>query len=102
MEKHTEVKISGIKCDTEGCGFSDMDVAFEDYQIWVDSKCPKCNSTLLTQKEYNECLEIYEAAEITNMYTKAELEEIIKNMSPEELDKALDFLNRHNIKPDES
>lgn len=66
MENEVEIKISGIKCDTPHCNYKDDDVKFEDYSNYINKKCPICNSNLLTEEEYKECLKMYKATKIAN------------------------------------
>lgn len=47
-----EMVMSGIKCDTEGCGFFDKDVPFESYSSYVNKPCPDCGGNLLTQEDF--------------------------------------------------
>ena len=96
LPKNTEVHISGIKCDN--CNWKDMSVPFEDYEQWINKPCPKCGENLLTQKDYDECLEIMNASEIINKYSKEDLEKIVANLSPEEMDSVLDTINNLGLK----
>ena len=53
----TELIISGIKCDH--CYYRDDDVQFSEYPEFINKPCPLCKHSLLTQKDYNECLSQY-------------------------------------------
>ena len=75
-----------------------MSVKFEDYPTYVNKPCPICGENLLTQESYNELLAWVEAVEISNTYTKEELENIMTSLSPEEMDKALDIINSMGLK----
>ncbi len=48
------LKISGIKCDN--CSYKDDSVKFEDYLEWLNKPCPDCGENLLTQKDYDYCI----------------------------------------------
>lgn len=48
---NTSINITGIKCDS--CDFKDEDVQVEDYSLWLNRPCPKCNHNLLTQEDYD-------------------------------------------------
>ena len=50
------VNISGIKCDNPKCDYIDATVKFEEYPEWVNKACPKCGENLLTQEDYDFCL----------------------------------------------
>jgi len=65
MNKGLEVEITGIKCDV--CDYRDDTVEFKDYSEWLNKPCPKCDSNLLTQKDYDSCLRIYRNV---NMFNK--------------------------------
>jgi len=61
-----ELKISGLKCDTLHCNYRDDDVKFEDYEKSIGRKCPVCQSSLLTQKDYDDCVKMYDRIEKFN------------------------------------
>jgi hypothetical protein len=46
-----EVQINGIKCDAEGCDYSDPSVAASEYESYLNRPCPKCGASLLTEKD---------------------------------------------------
>jgi hypothetical protein len=46
---------SGLKCDNKVCNWEDMSIKYEEYPSRIDSKCPNCESVLLTQEDYNLC-----------------------------------------------
>lgn len=56
MKDILTVKISGIRCDNPECDYDNADVQVEDYINWVNKPCPKCNSNLLTENDYNNVL----------------------------------------------
>jgi hypothetical protein len=51
MTKAIEYHISGLKCDVEGCGYTDDDAKFEDYPKYLNKPCPKCGANLLTEAD---------------------------------------------------
>lgn len=53
MKEPLEIKIGGLKCDNPKCDYTNMDIKAEDYEKWVEAKCPKCGEILLTKKDYN-------------------------------------------------
>ena len=56
-----DVIISGIKCDH--CHYRDDDVQFSEYEQYINKPCPLCGRSLLTQKEYDDCILIYKRVE---------------------------------------
>lgn len=64
-----EIKISGLKCDTKHCNYRNDDVTFEEYPKYLNSRCPICNSNLLTQEDYNTCLKLYKSVDLYNKIT---------------------------------
>lgn len=62
-----ELEISGLKCDTPHCNYRDDNVKFEDYEKSIGRKCPLCQSNLLTQKDYDDCVKIYKLVKILNV-----------------------------------
>ncbi len=47
------IKIYGIKCDC--CGWKDDNVEFKDYRKYLNRKCYRCGTILLTNKEMFQC-----------------------------------------------
>jgi len=60
MAKMITITITGIKCDTEGCDYRNDDVNSTNYLDWVNKTCPKCDSILLTQDDYDAVLAMEE------------------------------------------
>lgn len=56
-----ELTISGLKCDY--CDYRDESVQFSEYQESINKPCPECGQSLLTEKEYNNCLAMYKRVE---------------------------------------
>lgn len=46
-----KVEVGGIKCDAEGCDYTDENVNLEDYNDYLNKPCPKCGANLLTQED---------------------------------------------------
>ena len=59
-----EVNITGLKCDH--CDYRDDSIPFEKYKENIGRLCPKCRHSILSQKEYDDCLKIYEGVSILN------------------------------------
>lgn len=43
----------GLKCDKEGCDYINPDINSDDYKNHINAPCPKCGSSLLTQKDFD-------------------------------------------------
>lgn len=93
-----EVNVYGLKCDNPDCDYEDMSIPFSDYEKSIGKSCPKCGENLLTQKDYDEIINMIDSAEILNMFSPEELEKIAGNLSPEEVDKVLDTINLLKMK----
>lgn len=46
-----EFRVRGLKCDNPSCGWSDMDISFEEYPKWLGRPCPLCGRIVLTRKD---------------------------------------------------
>lgn len=57
---------SGIKCDNPNCDWCDKNANFDDYDSYVDKKCPKCGMRLLTKECNDECRHIMNIIENTH------------------------------------
>lgn len=42
----------GLKCDTDGCDWSDTSISMANYAAYVDYACPKCGASVLTRDDY--------------------------------------------------
>lgn len=65
-KKFVLLNISGIKCDNPNCDYRNNEVRFEDYAKWIDKPCPKCGQNLLTQQDYNFCLNMMKQVDVIN------------------------------------
>lgn len=52
MKDALEMNIGGLKCDNPKCDYVDMSINANEYEKWVNSKCPKCGEILLTDADY--------------------------------------------------
>lgn len=50
--KVLRLDIKGIQCDNPKCDYLNGEVSIEDYEKWINKKCPKCGEILLTKEEY--------------------------------------------------
>ncbi len=85
--------IHGLKCDNPSCDWNDMSIPFEDYPNHVDASCPECGENILKNDEYQELLQLKNAVDLMNTYTEEELRSMLSNLSPEDMDAALDQMN---------
>ena len=95
---NASLNIGGLKCDH--CDWSDMTIPLSDYEKYIGSPCPKCGENILTQEDYDETMNMVQAVEIVNMYSPEDLEKIAGNLSSEEMDGALDMINKWKLKND--
>ncbi len=58
--------ITGIKCDTVGCGYEDDTAKFEEYDRWLNKPCPDCGGNLLTQTDLDATKAIMKMTETIN------------------------------------
>ena len=95
-----EYTITGIKCDN--CDWSDMSFTWDDLEQikkdWLNKPCPKCGSNLLTKKDFDEVANMTNAVEKTNQLTEEEIQQMIANLSPDEMDQVLDLMNSMQLK----
>jgi hypothetical protein len=100
FNEHNNIEIQGggLKCDNPHCDFEDETIPIEDYEKWINKPCPKCGENLLTQEDYDQTMQILDAMSIINSYSPEDLDTIAGNLSPEEIDQALDKLNQLKIR----
>ena len=66
MGKIINVQISGIQCDTKGCGYHDDYIHFNDYKSWLNKPCPKCGANLLTKEAHESAKNLIRFAKVVN------------------------------------
>ena len=96
--KNVEMNIIGLKCDNPDCDYNDDTIPFEDYEKYINKPCPKCGENLLTQEDYDETMDLMGAMDMINSFSQKDLEKIVGNFSEEEMDGALDVINRLKMK----
>ena len=94
MENNIEVNIRGIKCDNPTCDYEDMTVPFEKYAEYLNKPCPKCESVLLNQEDYDECIMIYQLTHSLNQISTEQLAEMTKNFTEEDTKNSLEILKK--------
>ena len=55
------IRIYGIKCDH--CTWRDDTVPFSEYERYINKPCPQCTRSLLTEDEYQECVDLIKRVE---------------------------------------
>lgn len=95
-QNHPELEINGLKCDS--CDYTDMSVPFSDYEKSIGKPCPKCGASLLTQEDYDTCIQMKNAIDSLKNYSMEDLLKIQSEMSEEDIDKALDAMNSLQMK----
>lgn len=69
-----EKNIKGIKCDAMGCGWSNMDVEWDDIDAttaeWLNKPCPKCGANLLTEEDVESTKKMFVVLEIMEKVSK--------------------------------
>lgn len=57
---------NGLKCDAQGCTYSNQEVQMDDMEKWIGSPCPACGASLLTTEDFTAILILRLAVEMTN------------------------------------
>jgi hypothetical protein len=65
-EKLIDIQVGGLKCDAEGCDYTDTDAKMEDYEQYVNAPCPKCGAPLLTEEDMAAVKQMHEMADLIN------------------------------------
>lgn len=61
------LEVSGLKCDAEGCDYRDPEAGKDgDWAALVDTPCPKCGASLLTEADYKATMELFALAATIN------------------------------------
>lgn len=66
MKLNIKGMFKGLKCDNPNCDYADKNIKFEDYQYYVDHKCPQCGMRLMTQECVDACQDIISSFEGIN------------------------------------
>ena len=61
--------ISGLKCDNPLCDYNNTDIQSDDYDIYLNSECPKCESNLLTQKDLDTVKLMHKIINFINLFS---------------------------------
>lgn len=98
VNENAEVDISGLKCDNPTCNYNDPSVPFSDYEQSINKPCPDCGESLLTQSDYDQVMQMVKAVELMNTYSQEDLDKMAAGLSEEDIDKALDVMNKLKLK----
>jgi|GEM_PF-4702414 len=74
MNKKAQLIQSGLKCDNPKCDWKDWSIKAEDYELYVNSPCPKCKENILTEEDYRMSLIFHSAIDMVNSMTDEDLE----------------------------
>lgn len=66
MKDALEMNIGGLKCDNPECDYIDMSINVNEYEQYVNSKCPKCDEILLTEDDYRNVKFLLGVTELAN------------------------------------
>jgi hypothetical protein len=78
-----EVAHGGLKCDADGCDWSDDSIPVADYEKWINRPCPKCGANLLTLEDFQNAQSVLLAAALVNGLSPEEIEAIAKAANPD-------------------
>lgn len=77
-EQNLKLHSTGLKCDNPKCDWKDETIAIADWKNWINAKCPKCGENLLTLEDYERGMIVISSAQLVNMFSIEELEEMAK------------------------
>ena len=98
MNDNMEMDVHGLKCDNPKCDWEDMTIPYEDYEKNVNAPCPECGENILTEKDYNEILQMKNAVEMVKNMSEEDINNMLQNLTPDQMDQALDFMNDTFVK----
>ena len=82
MKNVIEMNIKGLKCDNPECDYIDMDIKVEEYEKYLNAKCPKCGEILLTEADYRNTKFLLGMVDIANeVFPKRKDDEKVVTMS---------------------
>jgi hypothetical protein len=92
------MEVGGLKCDNPDCEWNDMSIPFSDYEKSINKTCPECGENLLTQENYDQIIQIKQTMELLASYSEDEINALVANLSEDEMDQALDMMNKLKMK----
>ena len=48
--------VMGVTCD--GCDYRETEVSSDDFELYLNTPCPKCGTILVTEKDYQAALKL--------------------------------------------
>jgi hypothetical protein len=75
MKDNVELKINGLMCDNESCGYRDDTIKREDYENCINKPCPDCGESLLTFNDYMNVLVLENVVNEVNQMESSEIGE---------------------------
>ena len=85
-EENIEIsKEGGLVCDNPDCDWEDMSIPSEDYEKWVNAKCPKCGEVVLTEEDYQGVLDLKMAVDLINDMDPDLLQSLSDQMDPDDV-----------------
>lgn len=66
----------GLKCDNPVCDWKDETIDVKDWPNWINAKCPKCESNLLTLEDFHNAMLLFQTAAVINSFSSEELKEM--------------------------
>lgn len=92
-ENNMEMDVHGLKCDGPNCDWNDMSIPFDDYANHVNAPCPECGENILKEEEYQQLLQMKQSVDKLNQMSEDDIQSMLQNLSPEQMDAALDQMN---------
>ena len=96
MNENIELDIHGLKCDN--CNWEDMSIPSEEYEKHVNAECPECGSNILTEEDYQQVLQMKQAVAMLKGMSQEEIDSMVDNATPDQIDQALDTMNDLGLK----
>lgn len=82
MKDAIEMNIRGLKCDNPKCDYMDMTIKVEEYETYLNAKCPKCGEILLTEADYRNTKFLLGMVDLANkIFPKRKDDEKVATMS---------------------
>lgn len=93
FNENMEMNVGGLKCDNPSCDWNDMSISFDEYPNYINYPCPECGDNILKEEDYQQLLQMQNAVHTLNSMSEEDIQKMLLNLSPEEMDAALDQMN---------
>ncbi len=93
FNENMDMDVHGLKCDNPGCNWNDMSISFDEYPSYVNHPCPECGENILKEDDYQQLVQMKQAVSTLNSMSEEDIQNMLLNLSPEEMDAALDQMN---------